>query len=247
MGAATSETMELGGTSYRDAAVSFQLFSDELAIHQLILPIRRPVSPFMAGRVQVPVGEIHGEGTITIEDDPELDLLVQARGVPIDIVSRLLDVDAGVRGQIGRGTELRVGGRLSQPRVDGVVALNGLSAKNIALGSGRLDVTSEDFPAQGPLAAHRGLRVRGELATRRNRNRERARRDNIEWTVDAVVALGARHGNGPEISAQLDVTFRELSIPHLLFEPADDDAAPPIDGQLQGASAHVLTCSPGPA
>jgi len=247
MGAATSETMELGGTSYRDAAVSFQLFSDELAIHQLILPIRRPVSPFMAGRVQVPVGEIHGEGTITIEDDPELDLLVQARGVPIDIVSRLLDVDAGVRGQIGRGTELRVGGRLSQPRVDGVVALNGLSAKNIALGSGRLDVTSEDFPAQGPLAAHRELRVRGELATRRNRNRERARRDNIEWTVDAVVALGARHGNGPEISAQLDVTFRELSIPHLLFEPADDDAAPPIDGQLQGASAHVLTCSPGPA
>src|SRR5690606_25256497 len=105
--------------------------------------------------VTVPVGELTAEGTITIEDDPRLDLTVGARGVPLDVVTRLLNIEAAIRGQIGRGTELAVGGRVSQPRVDGVVALNGLSAEGIALGSGNLEVTSNDVERSGPLAEHR--------------------------------------------------------------------------------------------
>jgi len=243
MGVANAPSLTMGGTTYQDASVSFQLFSDELAIHHLVLPIHRPVSPFLAGRVTVPVGEVAAEGTITIEDDPNLDLHVTARGVPLEIVGRLLNLDAEVRGQIGEGTALSVRGSVQQPQVDGVVALNGLSAEGIALGGGRLEVTSDDFAAEGPLVGHRELHVRGELATRSRQGGRRRARKPIEWTVDALVAIGAGPDRDrPAVSAQLNILFKRLSIPELFF---DQSESAPLDGELLGASAEVVTCSAG--
>lgn len=250
-GVATSPSLELGGTIYSDAAVAFRLYSHELAIRQLILPIHRPVSPRFSGRVTVPVGRVTAEGTITIEDDPMVDLVVGAEGVPLSVVARLLHISSPIRGQIGKGTKLTVAGRVSEPSVEGHVALDGLTVNEIALGSGRLDVTSEDVEAVGPLLQHREVRVSGEVSAPVERPRRATGRNRrpevLQWTLDAVLAVGKpRAGGATAIAAQVGIDFRELSIPTLLLDPSDPDVTPWLDGRLFGASAQVLTCDVGP-
>jgi hypothetical protein len=244
-GKARSKALTFGGTTYHDAEIEFRLTAEEVVIDKLVLPIHRPVSPRFARGVTLPVGQVTAQGRIGLERDPELDLEVQAEGVPIAVVGRLLEVDLPLRGQIGAGTDLKVGGSARRPRVEGQVQLNALSAKGIALGSGKLEVTSADQSAQGPLVAHRELRIVGELATA-------GRRDKVQWTVDAVAAFGApRRAKGAEgavevpVAAQLDVEFNELALATLLRDPGDPMAQAPVEGRLAGVSARVLTCNPG--
>lgn len=241
-GTAESKAFTLAGTTYPNAATTFRLSEDEVIIEELRLPIHRPVSPHFANSVTLMVGEILAKGTVTFDRDPGLDLFVEARGVPLTIVAKLLDVDPTLRGQIGSGTELTVGGTLRRPRVEGHLALVGLSAAGIGLGTGELEVTSEDYAAEGPLAAHREVRVEGELRTGR-------RRRPVQWAIDAVFAIGEtpERGESPPLAAQLDVDFDHVSLETLLRNPVDPQLSPPVEGELEEITAHVLTCNEGRA
>jgi hypothetical protein len=237
-GLATAPELTLAGTTYRDVGLAFRVTPEELAIDRLALSVHHPVSPRLAPKVSVPIGGLVATGTVSLDEDPALDLAVEVDGIPLHVVSDLLEIEMPLRGKIASGTAVRVGGRLSRPSVEGRVALAGVAVEGIALGSGELEFTSEDFSAESPLAAHRELRARGELATTGS--------DKIQWTVDAVVAIGhARAGERPPFAAQLDVGFDQLSIPKLLRDPLEPDATRGIDGGLEGIDARVLTCNPG--
>ncbi|MEM6294298.1 MAG: translocation/assembly module TamB domain-containing protein [Myxococcota bacterium] len=240
-GEATVPALRFGGTTYRNATVAFALNQDEVAIERLTLPIHRPLSPHFAGDRTVPVGEIVIDGTLTLDDDPALDLDVDAHDVPLATVMRILEVDLGVYGQVA-STALHVQGTVSRPRVDGRLALKGLSASGIALGAGTLDVTSEDVPSAGPLSGHRELRIHGEL-------QQGSGPAPIQWSVDTVVAIGTKTGpdGSVPVEAQLDVEFDRVTIATLLKDPVDPARSPPIEGELGEVSAHVLTCSSGAA
>ncbi|MGH1340732.1 MAG: hypothetical protein ACRBN8_04230 [Nannocystales bacterium] len=235
-GEATADAVSFGGTTYRNATVAFDLDTDEVAIKRLTLPIHRPISPHFAADVTVPVGEIVIDGTLSLEDDPAVDLDVDASNVPMATVARLLEADLGVYGQLA-STQLKVGGTLSKPRVDGQMAFAGLSTSGIALGAGTLDIHSEDYPATGPLSGHREVRVHGELQ----------HEDDVGsflWTVDSVVAIGsARPGASVPVEAQVDVEFDRVTLATLLRDPVDPSRSPPIEGELEEVSAHLLTCA----
>lgn len=132
-----------------------------------------------------------------------------------------------------------MGGRLSQPSAEGKVALQNLAASGLALGDGVLDITSTDYDADGPLAAHRELRVRGELA------RSALGKGTVPWTVDAIVAFGAKdpRTDEPVIEAELDIRLEEIELANLLYDPFEPKKKAPIEGRIQGVLAHVLTCS----
>ena len=240
-GSGQAPELAFAGTTYRDARVAFDLTPEELSIGQLVLPIHRPLSPAHAPGATVEVGRLVADGTFSLDDDPQMDLLVEAEGVPLDTVARLLELEAPVRGQFAQGTRLEVEGRLSRPRVEGKVVLRDLVAANVVLGRGELDVTSGDFDSSGPLAAHREVRVRGSMATAGSVPESEA----VRWTVDAVAAIGREPGKTgkPPFSAQLDVSFDRLAIPSLLRDPLAE-SPPPVDGRLENLSAHVLRCDP---
>ncbi|MEX1362723.1 MAG: translocation/assembly module TamB domain-containing protein [Nannocystaceae bacterium] len=239
--------LRFGGTRYRDAVVEFSLDPEVLTIERLEIPVHRAVSPFHAPDVTVPIGKIIATGTVGLGDDPALDLQVEAEGVPLRLVARLLEADVPVRGRIGRGTSLVVGGTLRRPAVGGTVQLAGLSAEGIALGDGLLEVTSEDLPDNGPLASHRELRIGGELRT------PEGTAGGIQWTVDAVVALGesprGRPGGPtplPALDAEVDVRFDRIALATLLRGLSRGTGEPPtITGRLDQLGAHLLTCDPG--
>lgn len=246
-GQARVPDLRFGGTRYRDATVRFSLGPERVVVEELRLPVHRAVSPFHAPDVGVPIGEIVARGSVGLSDDPELDLEVEAHGVPLRLVARLLEADVPVRGRIDEGTRLSVRGSLRRPSVAGTMQLAGLSAEGIALGSGLLEVTSEDVEAQGPLAEHRELRVGGELSTGDDD-------DGIKWTVDAVVALGevprARRGAAtsslPPFDAELELRFNRIALPTLLRGlTRGTGTAPTLTGRLEQLGAHVLTCDPG--
>jgi hypothetical protein len=245
-GQARVPDLRMGGTRYRDAVVRFSLGPEQVVIEELVLPVHRAVSPFHAGdAVTVPIGKIVASGSVGLQDDPALDLQVTAEGVPLRLVARLLDIDVPVHGKIGAGTQLAVRGSLRRPSVAGTVQLSGLSAQGVALGSGLLEVTSEDVGAAGSLAAHRELRVEGELSTGGDRQS-----GGIHWTLDAVVALGEvprgrKHAALPPFEAEVDVRFARLSLETLLRGLSrGSDTAPTLTGRLDQLGAHVLTCDP---
>ena len=107
-------------------------------------------------------------------------------------------------------------------------------------------MTSEDLPAEGPLAAHRELRVGGELRTPEGLD------GGIQWTLDALIALGetrpGRRSAFPPLDAEVDVRFDRISVQTLLrgLTRGTDDM-PTFVGRLEGLGAHVLTCDPGDA
>lgn len=239
-GSADVVELQFGGSRYRHATLDFQLDPQRLQIDRLVLPVVRPVSPFRPD-VTVPIGELRAQGTVGLQDDPALDLQVQATGVPLRLLARLLEVEMPLRGRIDAGTSLAVQGTVRRPSVRGQVALTGLVAEGVELGSGVLEVTSDDLPAAGRLAPHRELRVTGELSTGNQ---------DLQWTVDALVALGepprrAPTGAMPPIDAQVDVRVARVSLPGLLRGLGRGDPDPMVlAGRLDGLSAHVLTCDP---
>lgn len=238
-GLATAPALTLGGTSYRDVALAFRMTPEELAIDRLVLSVHHPVSPRFLPELTVPIGRLVADGTVSLEDDPALDVAVEAEGIPLHVVFDLLELELPLHGKIARGTSIRVGGHMSRPIVEGTLALAAVSAEGIRLGDGQLEFTSEDFDVQGPLAAHRELRVRGELSTRDP--------DKIQWTVDSVIAIGqARRRESPPVAAQLDVGLDQISIPTLMQDPLDGEDHENIEGRISGVNARVLTCNPGP-
>ncbi len=235
-GSADIPQLRYGGTQYRDAQVAFRWAQGELAIEQLVLPLHRRTSPAVGAPTDIEVGRIVADGSVGLVGDPALDLHVVAHGVPLDVVGAMVGSELPMRGQIGRGTELDVTGTLSRPAVEGKVALVGLSAYGIALGSGALEIESDDAAAAGPLSAHRELWAKGELTTGERKG------GRIDWSIDAVVAIGkaTRPGEQPPVAAQVDVGFDRIALPLVLA--ATGTPWPGLEGELEGLSAHVLTC-----
>lgn len=245
-GEASVPDLRMGGTRYRDTHVKFSLGPEAVLIEELVLPVHRAVSPFHAPAQTVPIGKIVASGSVGLDDDPELALKVTAEGVPLRLVARLLDADVPVRGQIGAGTQLAVSGTLRRPSVAGAVQLSGLSAEGIALGSGLLEVTSTDVDAVPGLAAHRELRVAGELSTPDSAN------SGIQWTVDALVALGevprGRRGADvglPPFDAEVAINLDRISLDTLVRGLDRGSGEPPtVFGRLNRLGAVVVTCDP---
>ncbi len=243
-GEARVPALRFGGTRYRDASVRFSLEPEQITIEELVLPVHQAVSPFHDPQITIPIGTIMAQGTVGLGSDPALDLDVSAKGVPLRLVARLLEVDVPVRGRVGGGTQLQVGGTVGRPSVAGTVQLAGLSAQGIALGSGALEVTSQDLDAVDTLAAHRELRVEGELSSEND--------EGIQWTIDAVVALGElpsrRRGGAstlPPVEAQVDVRFARIALPTLLRGVSrGTGTTAPFTGRLDQLGARVLTCDP---
>lgn len=241
-GEVRSPKLVMAGTTYHDASMVFELTPEDLQVESLILPLRRAPSPLHAPEVTVEVGRVIASGTIGRTNDPALGLSVEAWGVPLSVVARLLDVDTPLGGRIARGTELRVEGTLSRPKVDGRVALAGVAAGGVPLGDGILDVSSKDVPAQDTLAAHRELRVEGELA-----GRDRAGTP-LSLRVDSVVAFGQHAaGEDPPIDAEVDIGFDQLSLAALMRDPADVGLPSNVHGGLLEVGAEVLACDGGVA
>jgi hypothetical protein len=238
-GTATVPLLRYAGTEYADATLAFRWTAEQLAIERLVLPLHRRAGPSEEDLGDLEVGRLVVDGTVGLVGDPALDLHVQAGGIPLAAVAQLLGTEVPVHGQIGQGTEFDVGGTLARPSVEGKVALVGLTALGVPLGSGTLEVESDDAPAAGPLAAHREVWAKGELTTG---PRGDAR---IDWSIDAVVAIGKppRRGASPPVEAQLDVTFDRVGLPLLLRASAVE--MPGVEGQIEGLAAHVLTCAPG--
>lgn len=236
-GLVAAGTMRVAGTTYRDARMLFTLSPEALEIEQLVLPLHRAISPFHGPSVTIPVGEVVARGTVSLDRDPALDLVVGARGVPLDVVARLLDVDAPVGGRIGPGTELDVGGTLARPRVDGTVNFVGLAAGGVVLGGGALQIQSADFPRNEGIAAHREVRIGGDLSA------ADTGQGALEWHVEAVAAFGAaaRDGSAP-VDAEVEIGLDSLSLASIIGDPVEAGLPSTVRGAVEGLGAHITTC-----
>lgn len=237
-GTAKIPQLVYGGSTFSDATVAFRWTAERLDIDRLVLPLHRDAWPTEPTASDVEVGRLVVDGSIGLVGELELDLRAQASGIPLSAVATMLDASLPVRGQIGDGTDVHVGGTAARPSVDGKVALVGLAAFGLPLGGGVLEVESNDAPAQGDLAARRELWVKGELSTGARGA------ETIDWSIDALVALGKtrKRGASAPIAAQLDVSFDRVALPSVLA--AAGVTLEGIEGELEGLAAHVLVCDP---
>ncbi len=224
----------IGYHGHTFAGVEAQLALDpkRLSIERLSMPFHRAISPFHLPGVTIPVGQVDVAGTVSLADDPALDLEVAAAGVPLGLLSQVFDQELPIRAQIAHGTRMKVTGTVSRPAAEGTVHLEGVHVAGVELGGGELRVATQDVPREGPLAPHRELQVTGELHTQQRE---------VDWTVDALVAMGAKGA----IEATGRLYFAHLAIPHLLTAPHLADLARAIDGEVAGVSADAVSCSPG--
>jgi hypothetical protein len=238
-GTAKIPELTYGGSTFSNATIAFRWTAEQLDIDQLVLPLHRDAWPSEDAAKGVEVGRLVVDGSIGLGADLDLDLRARASGIPLSAVGAMLDTPLPVKGQIGEGTAVHVGGTAQRPSVDGKVALVGLAAFGLPLGGGVLEVESNDAPAQGELAARRELWVKGELSTGPRGE------ETIDWSIDALVALGKakRKRDSAPIAAQLDVSFDRVDLPSVLG--AAGVTLPGIEGKLDGLAAHVLVCDPG--
>lgn len=231
--------LKLAGNRYHDTTATFSLTEDEILVHRLRAELHRAVSPFFAPDATAPVGHLEAQGSIGFGDDPALALELTASGIPLGVVATSAGVEGPLRGRIDEGTFLRVGGTLARPRVEGTVAIADASASGIALGDGQFRIDSFDADADAPLVAHREVRVAGEF-------KDDASAGSMAWAVDAVLAFGAkdRKGRAP-MAADFDVRSAMLPLETLLRSPTDTEPTVLVGG-LEGISAGVAWCPPGP-
>ncbi len=231
-----AQSISYRGNTFAGVTANLDVDPNRISIERLTLPFHRSVSPFHAPDVTVPMGQVDVTGTISLAEDPALDLEVVAAGVPLGLLEEFLNQDIPVRAQIARGTRLRVGGTVRRPGAEGTIALAGIHAGGIPLGHGEMDVSSRDLDRDGPLAPHRELRITGEFSG--------GKRD-VDWTLDAVVALST--GRDAEVAAQAHIFVDRLSLDRLVSSPNTNARTAQIDGALEGLAADALTCNPGPA
>src|SRR5690606_1860498 len=127
---------------YRDAEASFAFTRDGIEIDRMVLAYHRPLSPALDPRTAVPIGRLEVTGTVGFDDDPSLDLDVQASNLPVSALAESFDIDVDLRGQIARGSRIDVTGSLRRPDISGQLVLAQLGAAGIPLGGGVLGFTS---------------------------------------------------------------------------------------------------------
>ncbi|MDC0718919.1 translocation/assembly module TamB domain-containing protein [Nannocystis bainbridge] len=243
-GAASVPELKVGHGELRDTEARFSLTRDGVNIDEFVARQHRRPSPSAAPDLTVPVGSLTGKGSVSFDSDPQLDLKISGRRLPISTfaaIAGLTDLPAGA--QIDRGTDLEITGTLTRPSVHGTVELTAINAVGIPLGSGELQLDSNDRPAGDGLAARREIVVKGRFGD----DGGRRRRAPYEWDVDAIVAIGEKpRGSkaGPPYAADLAVHFANLPLRNLLgaagIEPGEG-----LHGQAEGLTVTARTCPPG--
>ncbi len=240
-GGAYADTLTIAGVDYRDAEASFAFTREGIEIDHLNLAYHRPLSPFSSPGVTVPVGQIRASGVVGFDDDPSLDLTVEARNVPLSALAASADLP--LRGQISRGSELSVTGTLRRPKVDGKLVLSGMGAAGIPLGSGELAFSSVDVAAtpsdadHAATAGHRQVRIQGDLSGRPN---DTEGEGDLDWKVDATVAFGG--GRTHAIEAAVDLRFTTLPLDTLLAHPSRDQWRTHVVGGLHDLLVEARYC-----
>ncbi|MCA9686855.1 MAG: hypothetical protein KC457_32115, partial [Myxococcales bacterium] len=240
-----AETLRLAGVDYRNAEASFAFTRDGIEIDRMNLAYHRPLSPALGPEVTAPIGRVSATGRVGFDDDPTLDLSVEAAGVPLSALAATVSADLPLRGQISRGSRLTVKGSLRRPQVEGQLVLSGLGAAGVPLGGGTLQFASEDVPyrvadlEQGTAAtaAHRLLRVTGELEGGKNRI---AGEGDLDWGIDAIVAFGG--GRDSSIEAAVDLRFDTLPLDNLLTHPSREQWRTHVIGGLHGLMVETRYC-----
>jgi hypothetical protein len=249
-GGAYAETLTLAGVDYRDAEASFAFTREGIEIDRMLLSYHRPVSPALSKGTSVPIGRIEVAGTVGFEDDPKLALEVLVSNLPMSALAESLDSDLPVRGQIARGSRLSVTGSLRRPDVSGQLVLAQLGAAGIPLGGGVLEFTSSDMPAQpgdparglGPTAAHRGVRIQGELSGGPStRAGTTPRAGELDWGIDATVAFGG-DADQPTIEADIKLRFESLPLATLLAHPSREQWSTRVEGGLHELVVATRYC-----
>ncbi|WAS89932.1 translocation/assembly module TamB domain-containing protein [Nannocystis punicea] len=242
-GAVSVPELKVGHGQLRDTETRFSLTRDGVSIDEFVARQHRRPSPSAAPDLSIPVGDLSGKGSVSFDSDPQLDLRITGRRLPISTfaaIAGFTDLPAGA--QIDRGTDLEITGTLSRPSIHGTVELTAINAVGIPLGSGELQLDSNDRPAGDGLAARREIVVKGRFGD----DGGRRRRAPYEWDVDAVVAIGEkpRGSKSPSYAADLAVHFANLPLRNLLgaagIEPGEG-----LHGQAEGLTISARTCPPG--
>ncbi|MCY1058131.1 hypothetical protein [Nannocystis sp. SCPEA4] len=243
-GAVSIPELKVGHGQLRDTETRFSLTRNGVTIDEFIARQHRRPSPYSAPDLSVPVGDLRGHGSVSFDSDPQLDLQITGRGLPVSAftaIAGLGDLPAGA--QIDKGTDLKITGTLTRPSVHGTVELTAINAIGIPLGSGELQLDSNDRPAGDGLAARREIVIKGRFGD----DGGRRRRSPYEWDVDAIVAIGEKPRGSkaaPPYAADLAVRFANLPLRNLLgaagLEPGDG-----LHGQAEGLTMSARTCPPG--
>ncbi|MCA9713568.1 MAG: hypothetical protein KC468_02625, partial [Myxococcales bacterium] len=264
-GAVYSEQLNIGVTPFRDASANFEVNREGVTVRTLELDYHRRVSPYHAPEATVRVGSLGGKGSLSFAEDPALDFQLETGGLPVSALVGMAGVESlPIGGQVRRGTELEIGGTLARPSVHGNINLSAMSAAGIPLGEGRLLLDSEDCGAGQPcegdatsgdqllaasgLAARREVRVRGSFGGAK-RAKDDPRR--LDWTVDAVLAIGALERKGKRggrasapISTEFTARFGHLPLANLLHA-SDPRLSQNLIGQFEDLAVSARLCAPG--
>lgn len=241
-GALFVPTLRIGHGELRDTQTDFRLGRDGLVIDKFVARQHRKISPSGAPELTLPIGELKASGGISFDRDPRLDLVVTARRLPVSTFTTIAGIDDLPAGaQIDAGTQLAVTGTLARPSVHGTVELTAINAAGVPLGSGELELDSNDRPAGDGLAARREIAIKGRFGD----DGGRRRRTPYEWDVDALVSIGeARRGARPKYAADLAVRFANLPL-HNLLRAAGVDPGADLHGQAEGLTVSLRTCPEG--
>lgn len=245
-GGAYADTLTLAGVDYRDAEASFAFTRDGIEIDRMVLAYHRPLSPALDPRTTVPIGRLEVTGTVGFDDDPSLDLDVQASNLPVSALAESFDIDVDLRGQIARGSRIDVTGSLRRPDISGQLVLAQLGAAGIPLGGGVLGFTSDDMPflaadpesGRAATAPHRRVQIKGTLS---GAPTPTLGEGELEWGIDATVAFGGEHRQS-QIEAAVDLRFANLPLDTLLAHPEREQWRTQVVGGLQELVVSTRYC-----
>ncbi len=250
-GSAQARSVEAYGVDYALPVATFSLDGDMVDFETLRLDYHRAVSPTLSPRATIPTGHIEVAGRLGFESDPTLMLTIEAAGLPLSTLTRIVDDEVPLQGTLAAGTRLRLEGTVSRPAVDGSLRMQNVSAAGIPLGGGELTFSSNDIPSDrdAGLAAHREMRIDGAL---QNTRPGAGGTDTLSWDVRGLIAFGEKppRRRGKSTSApvqmELDVNFRHLPLDKLLTHPDRKAWRPHVLGQLDDLRVGVEYCPEGP-
>lgn len=231
--------LQVGEGEFRDVEAKFGVTRDGLELERLALRHHRRVSPLFAPEVSIPTGDLFARGKVSFDADPALDLTVTAGGLPTSAITGILglgDIPAGA--QIGGGTNLAVTGTVARPSVHGAVELKAIHAGGVPLGSGLLNVDSQDLPAADGLAARREIKAVGSFGD------DGGRGPSYDWELDAVAAFGPKLKKTSKVPVSADVELRFKNLPLVNALRAAGLKADGLYGQLEGLALTAQSCSP---
>ena len=225
-----ARSVTVRGHTFAGAQAQLRVTPETVDIERLSLPFHRQPSPFHAPSVSIPIGRVDLSGSVGLSTPHPLDLDVQAGGVPLGLLTSMFVDESPIFAQIAPGTRLRVGGTAVRPSAHGTVRVVGVHVGGLDLGAGELRIDSADIDRAGPLAAHRELRIEGDLATPNG---------DLQARLDALLAIG----QDGTVDAQGTVYVPTITLDHLLRSlEGPQTGLPQVVAGIEGLGASLLAC-----